>query len=380
MTSQGWLQIAFFFAVLVALTPLLGGYMARVYRASGSRSTPRPRAGRARPSTALLAPRPARRAGLEGLRALGDRLQRASSWLALYVILRTQASSRSTRRASARRPGTSPSTPTSSFVTNTNWQFYGGETTLSYFAQMAGLAVQNFVSAAVGMAVCVAVIRGLRQPRRRRRSATSGRTSRARSLHPAAALASSARWSSSRRASSSRSAATSTCDAHRRRPDARARARPPRRIAIKQLGTNGGGFFNVNCAMPFENPTAVHELRRDALDPPDPGALTATYGRMVGNRRQGWALFAAMAAMFVVGSASSTPPSSTARRRSTRPGSQAAPATATHRRQPRGQGAALRHRAQRRVRGRHHRRLERLRQLRASSPTPASAARCRSPT
>ena len=173
MTAQGWLQIAIYLAVLTALTPLLGGYMARVYR--GERVF-LPCSAR---SSALLyraaARRPDARAGLEGLRADDARLQRALLRRAL---------------PDPAHPGHPPVQPqgfhsapwdvtfntASSFVTNTNWQYYGGETTMTYFSQMAGLAVQNFVSAAVGMAVLVARDPRLREPRRRRSSATSGRT------------------------------------------------------------------------------------------------------------------------------------------------------------------------------------------------------------
>ena len=141
----------------------------------------------------------------------------------------------------------------SSFITNTNWQYYGGETTMSFFSQMAGLAVQNFVSAAVGICVAVALIRAIAA----RRTGATGLGN---------------FWQDLTRTLLLRAAA----DLDRRRAAARLPGR--RAVAaewgpvasqeiIKELGTNGGGFFNVNSAMPFENAERADELRRDAGDP-----------------------------------------------------------------------------------------------------------------
>ena len=121
-------------------------------------------------------------------------------WVVLYVILRTQGIHPFNPEGFDSAPWDVSFNTTSSFVTNTNWQYYGGETTLSYFSQMAGLAVQNFVSAAVGMAVLGRRDPRLRQPRRRLSSATSGRTSPARCSTSCCRCPSSARWSSSPRA------------------------------------------------------------------------------------------------------------------------------------------------------------------------------------
>ena len=158
MTVNGWLQVAIYFAVLTALVPLLGGYMARVYQ--GER---------------LLLERPL--GWLERLiyRVLGPSAQKEQDWksygkttvvfsfvffLVLYLILRTQNIQPFNPEGFHSAPWDVTFNTTSSFITNTNWQYYGGETTMTYFSQMAGLAVQNFVSAAVGMAVLAAVIRG----------------------------------------------------------------------------------------------------------------------------------------------------------------------------------------------------------------------------
>ena len=227
-----------------------------------------------------------------------------------------------------RRRGTSPSTPPRRSSSNTNWQYYGGETTLSYFSQMAGLAVQNFVSAAVGMAVLAAVIRGFAPAAASARQLLAGRHPHA-ALHPGSALvrrradllvsqgviqtpgrlreptppspAASRRWRSarpprrSRSSSSAPTAAASSTSTRRSRSRTRPRSRTSSRCCFILL---------------------------------IPAALTSTFGRMVGNRRQGWALYAAMRSCSWSRSASPTPPSRTARRRRRRPGSSSPPTTA----------------------------------------------------
>ena len=160
MTVQGWLQIAFYVVVLTALTPLLGAYMARVYQGEPVLARARPRTARAPHLPRCSAAGPAVEQDWKSY----ARTMVVFSALFWLVALRDPAhagtSTRSTPRASTPAPWDVTFNTTSSFITNTNWQYYGGETTLSYFSQMAGLAVQNFVSAAVGMAVLAAVIRG----------------------------------------------------------------------------------------------------------------------------------------------------------------------------------------------------------------------------
>ena len=158
MTVNGWLQIAIYVAVLTALVPLLGGYMARVYQ--GERVLlERPLGWLERLIYRLLGPPRADRAGLEGY-GKTTIVFSFVFFLFLYVILRTQSIHPFNPEGFNSAPWDVTFNTTSSFITNTNWQYYGGETTMSYFSQMAGLAVQNFVSAAVGMAVLAAVIRG----------------------------------------------------------------------------------------------------------------------------------------------------------------------------------------------------------------------------
>ena len=182
-----------------------------------------------------------------------------------------------------------------SFATNTNWQNYGGETTLSYFTQMAGLTVQNFVSAASGMAVLVALARGL----------TSRNTDRignfwvdmVRStvyiLLPLSILLTIVLASQG---------VIQNLDPYHQVPDSQLilpMGPAASQIAIKQLGTNGGGFFNVNSAHPFENPTPLSNFSQMLAILLIPAALCYTFGRMVNDRRQGWALLAAMLILFV---------------------------------------------------------------------------------
>ena len=212
-------------------------------------------------------------------------------WLALYLILRTQTLH--PFNPGGFHSGTWDVTfnTTSSFVTNTNWQFYGGETTMTYFSQMAGLAVQNFVSAAVGICVAVALIRGI--VARGGRSLGNFWQDLIRTLLyvllPISVVGALLLVSQG---------VVQTLAG----PDGGIAVGPvASQEVIKELGTNGGGFFNTNSAHPFENPSGLSNFVEMLLILLIPASLTATYGRMVGNRRQGWAIFAAMAILFVIG-------------------------------------------------------------------------------
>jgi len=187
---------------------------------------------------------------------------------------------------------------TSSFISNTDWQYYGGETTMSYFSQMAGLAVQNFVSAAVGMAVLAAVIRGFAS----RGTANLGNfwQDLTRTLFyillPLSFVGALVLVSQGVIQTLSGYVSYATVQGL---DQTLALGPAASQISIKQLGTNGGGFFNVNSAMPFENATGFSNFVEILFILLIPAALTYTFGRMVGNRRQGWALYAAMAVMLV---------------------------------------------------------------------------------
>jgi K+-transporting ATPase ATPase A chain len=291
--AQGFLQVAIFCALLIAAMPLLGGYMARVF--TGGRVFLTPVIGPLERLTyRLLRVDPERDQDWK-VYARGAILFSAAGWFLLYVILRTQTL----------HPGNSANfhsgtwdltfNTTSSFVTNTNWQFYGGETTLTNFSQMAGLAVQNFVSAAVGIAVAIAFIRAIAARRGVSPAGTIGNfwADLVRATYyvllPISLLAAIVLVSQGVIQSLHMSAGPLALG-----PVAS-------QEVIKELGTNGGGFFNVNSAMPFENPNAFSNLFEMFLILVIPVSLTWTYGRMVGSRRQGYAIFAAMGLVFLAG-------------------------------------------------------------------------------
>ena len=286
---QGFLQIAIFCALIVAVVPLLGGHMARVFR--GERTFIDPVAAPMERFTyRLLRIDPERGQDWKAY-ARSVILFSLAGWLVLFLILRTQTLHPFNPENFHSGTWDLSFNTASSFVTNTNWQFYGGETTLSYFSQMAGLTVQNFVSAATGIAVAIALIRGIMA--RRSATPTLGNF-----------------WQDLVRASFYILLPISIVGAvllvsqgvlQTLGGTVAGLARGPvaSQEAIKELGTNGGGFFNVNSAYPFENPTGLSNLIELFLILCIPASLTYTYGRMVGSRRQGWALFSAMSVLFI---------------------------------------------------------------------------------
>jgi K+-transporting ATPase ATPase A chain len=220
------------------------------------------------------------------------------SWIALYVILRTQGIHPFNPQGFHSGPWDLSFNTASSFTTNTNWQYYGGEATLTYFTQMAGLTVQNFVSAAVGIAVVVALIRGI--------VARSGREignfwqdlvrALLYVLLPISIVG--ALFLVSQGVIQNLGHYTLI---HTLTGGTQTLAQGPvaSQEAIKELGTNGGGFFNVNSAYPFENPSGLTNFFELLLIMVIPAGLTYAYGRMVGSQRQGWAIFSAMFVLFL---------------------------------------------------------------------------------
>jgi K+-transporting ATPase ATPase A chain len=298
MTIEGWAQVAFYLLVLTALTPLLGAYMARVYQ------------GETVLLERVLGPfeRLVYRILGQGARDEQDWKAYARTtlifsalfWIALYAILRTQGIHPFNPEDFGSGPWDLSFNTTSSFVSNTNWQFYGGETTLSYFSQMAGLAVQNFISAAVGMAVLAAVIRGF-VARSGKSLGNFWRDLTRTLLYILLPLSFIGALLLVSQGVIQTLSGYVDLDTVTGAEQTLALGPAASQIAIKQLGTNGGGFFNVNSAMPFENATAFGNFVEVLFILLIPAALTATFGRMVGNRRQGWALYAAMAVMLVGG-------------------------------------------------------------------------------
>jgi potassium-transporting ATPase potassium-binding subunit len=288
--AQGFLQIAIFCALIVAVVPVLGGHMARVFR--GERTFLDPVAGPLERSTyRLLRIDPEHGQDWKAY-ARSVILFSLAGWLVLFLILRTQTLHPFNPEHFHSGTWDLSFNTASSFVTNTNWQFYAGETTLSYFSQMAGLTVQNFVSAATGIAVAIALIRGIVA----RRSATPTLGNFWQDLVRACfyvLLPISIVGAVLLVSQGVLQTLGGTVAGLAGGPVAS-------QEAIKELGTNGGGFFNVNSAYPFENPTGLSNLIELFLILCIPASLTFTYGRMVGSRRQGWAIFSTMSALFVV--------------------------------------------------------------------------------
>jgi K+-transporting ATPase ATPase A chain len=222
-------------------------------------------------------------------------------WGLLYLILRLQSHLFLNPDHMKAVPAHLSLNTAASFITNTNWQFYAGESTMSYLSQMAGLAVQNFVSAAVGMAVLVAVVRGIA----RRSAGTIGNfwrdlyRSLVYVLLPLAVIVTVILiWQG----------VPQTFHGHATATTLQGATQPvASQIAIKQLGTNGGGFYNSNAATPFENPTGLSNLIEMLSILLIPAAQVFMFGRMVLARRHAWAVFAAMFVVFAIGLAVNLP-------------------------------------------------------------------------
>jgi K+-transporting ATPase ATPase A chain len=305
MTSNNWLQLGIYLALLLALAKPLGEFMARVFQ--GQRTFLSPILG---PVERLI------------YRLIGVRADQETSWkryaygfivfhalgfLALFGLQRLQhVLPLNPEGLGAVTPDSSFNTAVS-FVTNTNWQGYGGESTMSYLTQMLGLAVQNFVSAAAGIAVLVALIRGFV----RKSAETIGsfwvdlvRVTLYVLLPLSIVVALVLVWQGTPQ--------TFHAYAHANLIDAGvdAQGQPigeqvialgpvASQIAIKQLGTNGGGFYNSNSAHPLENPTPLSNLVEMLSILLISAGLCFTFGRMVGDKRQGWAILATMLLLFL---------------------------------------------------------------------------------
>jgi potassium-transporting ATPase potassium-binding subunit len=298
MSVAGCIQIALLLVVATAVTPLLGGYMAKVFSDRRVFLTP------------MVAP--LERLSYRLMRVDPDRGQdwkayarslivfSFAGWLALYLILRTQGLDPFNPEGFHSGPWDLSFNTASSFVSNTSWQFYGGETTLSYFVQMAGLGVASFTSAAVGIAAAIALIRGMS----RRDSGLLGNfwvdltRGTLYVLLPISIVA--ALLLVSQGVIQNLSGSLSVVGLGH---GSQVLGMGPvgSQEAIKLLSGDGGGFFNVNSAFPFENPSGLTNFVEMILMLLIPVALTYTFGQMVGRRREGWAIFAAMMAMFVVG-------------------------------------------------------------------------------
>jgi potassium-transporting ATPase potassium-binding subunit len=317
MTANGWFQILVFFVVLLAVTKPLGVFMTRVF--SGGKTFLDPVL---RPVERLIY----RCCGIDDTRemdwkeyAIAMLLFSVVSMLVLYLIERVQG-----LRWMPWNPqhfaGVGPDlafNTAASFTTNTNWQNYGGESTMSYFTQMAGLAYHNFVSAGVGIALAIAVIRGIA----RKESNTIGNfwvdftRSMLWVLLPACLVIAlvfvsqgmiqnlrpydTAKLLNPQTISSTDSSGKTTTQTVT--DQVIAQGPTASQEAIKILGTNGGGFDNANSAHPFENPTPLTDFMQIVMMLSLGAGLTYTLGRMTGSARHGWAVWAAMAILCLAG-------------------------------------------------------------------------------
>ena len=300
MTTSGVLQILVYFGVLLALTKPLGLYMARVY--GGQRTFLHP----------VL--RPIERLVYAGGGVDEEVEQRWTqyaasllafslvSFIAVYGLQRLQGflplnpAGFGGKQAT---PDLSFNTAVS-FMTNTNWQAYGGESTLSYLVQMIGLTVQNFVSAAAGMAVAIALVRGFA----RRQQTTIGNfwvdlvRGTVYILLPLALIGALFLCSEGVIQNFSKYTTATTLEG---KTQVIAQGPVASQVSIKQLGTNGGGFFNANSAHPLENPTPLSNFVECIFILLIPAGLVYTFGKMVGDTRQGWAIYATMSILFLAG-------------------------------------------------------------------------------
>ena len=298
MTMLGWAQIAVFCACIIGITRPLGGYLTRL--ATGERLLLSP----------LIGPLERGISRLAGIRITDEQgwvgyasamlVFKTLGFLAAYAILRLQAGlPLNPMGQTALTPDLAYNTAIS-FLTNTNWQSYGGETTMSNTSQMVALTVQNFMSAAAGIAIAMAFVRGIT----RRSAATLGnfwvdltRITLYALLPICVIFALVLVWQGVPQTLGAYIDLTTLEGAHQ----TLAIGPVASQEAIKMLGTNGGGFFNANSAHPFENPTALVDYLQMLSIFALGAALTNMFGRMVGNERQGWAIFAAMGLLFLAG-------------------------------------------------------------------------------
>jgi potassium-transporting ATPase potassium-binding subunit len=298
VTINGWVQIALFCAVIVALTRPFGGYMTRVFNGERTFFTP------------VLRPVERGIYWLCGVRedeeqhwlgyAVAMLIFSLAGFLVLYALQRLQNVLPFNPAGQSAIEQSSALNTSISFVTNTNWQSYVPETTMSYLTQMAGLTVHNFVSAAAGIAMAIAVIRGFA----RRSAKTIGnfwvdltRCVLYILLPISVVVGLIFVWQGMPQNLGAYTEAT-TLEGFKQ---VIAQGPVASQEVIKIFGTNGGGFFNANSAHPFENPTPLTNFIQLGLIFAIGAGLTNVLGRMVGNQRQGWAIFAAMGVLFLVG-------------------------------------------------------------------------------
>ncbi|RUU26667.1 MULTISPECIES: potassium-transporting ATPase subunit KdpA [unclassified Mesorhizobium] len=298
MTLNGWIQILVYCGIVILLVKPLGGYMYRVF--SGERTFLSPILGPLERSLYRISGTSEREEQHWTSYAAALLFFNLAGFLVLYFLQRLQGSlPYNPAGMTAVEPGLAFNTA-ASFMTNTNWQNYGGESTMSYLVQMAGLTVQNFLSAATGIAIAIALIRGFAK--------ASGKSignfwvdmtrSTLYLLLPLCIVLTLIYVYLGMPQTLGAYVNATTLEGAQQTI---AVGPVASQIAIKMLGTNGGGFFNANAAHPFENPDAISNLIQMVTIFAIGAALTNVFGRMVGNQRQGWAILTAMGVLFIAG-------------------------------------------------------------------------------
>jgi K+-transporting ATPase ATPase A chain len=298
MTVIGWVQILLYCAIIVAITPVLGAYMTRVF--AGERTFLTPILRPVELAIYKIAGVDERNEQHAVTYTVGMLLFHVGGFVFLYALMRLQQwLPFNPADQTTVAPDLSFNTSVS-FITNTNWQNYGGESTMSYLVQMLGLTHQNYLSAATGIALAMALIRGFA----RHSARTVGnfwvditRVTLYVLIPICVPVALFLVWQGMPQTLGPYVEATTLEGAKQ----SIAVGPVASQIVIKMLGTNGGGFFNANAAHPFENPTALSNFVQIILIFAIGASLTNTFGRMVGNQRQGWAILAAMGILFVAG-------------------------------------------------------------------------------
>ncbi|WKT91591.1 potassium-transporting ATPase subunit KdpA [Brucella anthropi] len=298
MTINGWIQILVFCGIIILLVKPLGGYMTRVF--GGERTLLSPVLVPVERGLYRLAGTTEREEQHWTTYAASLLLFNLAGFLLLYMLQRFQGSLPFNPMGMSDVPADLAFNTTASFVTNTNWQNYGGESTMSYLTQMAGLTVQNFVSAATGVAIAITLIRAF--SRKSMKTLGNFWVDLTRCtlylLLPLCIILTLAFVSLGVPQTIGAYAEATTLEGARQ---VIALGPVASQLAIKMLGTNGGGFFNANSAHPFENPDAISNMIQMVAIFAIGASLTNVFGRMVGNERQGWAIFAAMGILFVAG-------------------------------------------------------------------------------
>ncbi|PAQ04403.1 potassium-transporting ATPase subunit KdpA [Mesorhizobium temperatum] len=298
MTFNGWIQILVYCGIVVLLVKPLGGYMHRVF--GGDRTFLSPILGPVERSLYRISGTSEREEQHWTTYAAALLFFNLAGFLVLYFLQRLQGSlPYNPAGMSAVEPGLAFNTA-ASFMTNTNWQNYGGESTMSYLVEMAGLTVQNFLSAATGIAIAIALIRGFTKASGKSIGnfwVDMTRCTLYLLLPLCIVLTLVYVYLGIPQTLSAYLDATTLEGARQTIAVGPAASQ----IAIKMLGTNGGGFFNANAAHPFENPDAISNLIQMASIFAIGAALTNVFGRMNGNQRQGWAILTAMAVLFIAG-------------------------------------------------------------------------------